>query len=454
MLLSSSQPDLALLDRLHVINRVCLAVAGVIGMVVLAGWYVTGIAAVLPSGWWVMQAGTAVGMLLAVASLLLSEPRRSNRQLTFSAVLAGLILMIACTALFAHLSSWDHGIVSILIDDPKSGLMSLQTALFLALLSVMLLAFRVRKSAMAVGVDVLAVGLVMLVSVILAGYSFDATHLFGQSTTVRTSPHTMICMLLLVFVTVNRRTEYGYFSVLVGIGIGSRIARMTLPFTIVMPFLLIVLTDYSTFAGWLSEAYALALMAAVSAVLVFLLLVVMAWRINDLERDLRDMSLTDDLTKTYNLRGLQLLGEQAMREARRMGAVVTVLFIDLDGLKQANDTYGHEVGSRFLMDVADLLRKNFRGTDIVARVGGDEFAVVTHVQASAAEIAVARMDESAKVMIETLKRPYTISYSLGIASSDHGSRESFSSLIARADALMYEKKRQKKKTSNTARSRT
>lgn len=204
---------------------------------------------------------------------------------------------------------------------------------------------------------------------------------------------------------------------------------------------------YTTRQGWLSAPYAAALSASVISIALFGLVILMAGRINELERDLRDMSLTDELTGVLNRRGFNLLGEQAVLQAQRDQSPLTVLFFDLDGLKQVNDSFGHDAGSQFLVEIATLLRSTFRGSDIVARIGGDEFAVVIHDDGAKAKIAMARMDESAAAMNRSAGRRYPISYSVGEASSDLAVDESFDQLVSRADAMMYEQKQSKRQHS-------
>ncbi|MFI4979987.1 MAG: GGDEF domain-containing protein, partial [Nevskiales bacterium] len=389
----------------------------------------------------------ALGMLLSVAVLLLSQPRRSERRLLQGRLLSLVVALLAGSALYAHLGGHPTGIETLLAADAGSdrpGRMSIQTSVYLALLALTLIFGRVRKHALAPVVDLFNMALVMLALVVLAGYCFGASKLFGQSIYTRTSPQTLVCMVLLAAVAVGRRAEYGYFSVLIGVGIGSRIARTVLPFTLLLPFLLVIGGAYSAIEGWLSAPYAAAWTAAILSTVFFLLVLLMAWRINNLERDLREMSLTDELSGIYNRRGFNLLGEQALREARRHRTPLTVLFFDLDNLKQTNDRHGHHVGSQFVRDVAELLRTNFRGADIVARIGGDEFAVVTQTDPLSAGIAVARVDAAAAAMNHDGNRPYPISYSVGEASSEASGSESFVELVGRADTMMYAHKRAKK----------
>jgi diguanylate cyclase (GGDEF)-like protein len=280
-----------------------------------------------------------------------------------------------------------------------------------------------------------------LTLVVFAGYWFGAAGLFGQTPYTRTSPQTLTCMVLLAFVAIGRRADHGFFSVLIGIGIGSRIARIVLPFCLLLPFALAAVGSGVTALGWLSTTYAAALTATISSVAFSGLVLLMAWRINGLEHDLREMSLTDPLTGVYNRRGFDLLGEQALRDARRSSTPLTVLFFDVDELKSVNDRFGHEVGSQFLQDMARLLRQTFREADIVARIGGDEFAVIMHGEAANA---VARVDAAAILLNREHGRRFPIGYSVGVATAAPDDEGSLDRLAGRADAMMYEQKRAKK----------
>lgn len=93
------------------------------------------------------------------------------------------------------------------------------------------------------------------------------------------------------------------------------------------------------------------------------------------EEEVRQLSLVDELTGLYNRRGFNLLAGRELKSIQRTGRRALVLYIDLDGLKQANDTKGHEAGDRLLQRAATVLRATARETDITARLGGDEFAV-------------------------------------------------------------------------------
>jgi diguanylate cyclase (GGDEF)-like protein len=87
-------------------------------------------------------------------------------------------------------------------------------------------------------------------------------------------------------------------------------------------------------------------------------------------------SVTDDLTGLYNSRFLNLVLRRESKRASRSGRPLSLLFLDLDGFKQVNDTHGHLAGSKALVEAAAIIRGSARETDMPARFGGDEFAVI------------------------------------------------------------------------------
>ena len=101
------------------------------------------------------------------------------------------------------------------------------------------------------------------------------------------------------------------------------------------------------------------------------------------------LSVTDDLTSLYNSRYLSQVLRRETKRALRSGRPLSMLFLDMDGFKSVNDTHGHLFGSRALVEAAAVIRSSARETDVVARFGGDEFAVVLPETASEGALAVA-----------------------------------------------------------------
>jgi two-component system, cell cycle response regulator len=160
---------------------------------------------------------------------------------------------------------------------------------------------------------------------------------------------------------------------------------------------------------------------------------------------LRSLSLIDDLTGLYNRRGFMDLGDQHFRLARRTGRALTLVYLDLDRFKAVNDAHGHHVGDRGLLKITEILKATFRGSDILARVGGDEFAVLA-LEASGedAEMLVRRLREGVDAFNEAAAEPFQLSISVGVARYEDASRIRLDELLARADAAMYEEKRVKR----------
>ena len=445
----SSHPDMALLARMEFAQNIAMGLIFGITSLVILGWQVPGFADYLPPIWSQMKLNTALCMVFASMAQMLSQPGGSRINLRQSRVIAVLVLLIAGSTLYEYVSGLLNGIdtmIPVQAAEHAHGRMAIQIAIYLTLLALTLLMMRSQKRLISRAVDMLIMGLVITTIVILAGYCFGVSQLFGESSFNLTAPQTLVCMALLTFVLVIRRAEQGFFSVLLCVGIGSRMARVMLPFVLIVPFVFSMASAYAMASGVLSAPYAAALTATVSSIVLFSLLVWMAWRINHMERDLRDMSLTDELTRIYNRRGFNLFAEQVMREARRAGADVSVLFYDLDGLKRVNDEYGHDTGSRLLCDFARLLRANFRESDIVARVGGDEFAVVTYGNTAELALAEQRLQERVVEANREMGKPYRIRYSVGEASSPSTAPIPFQDLVTLADSRMYQAKQLKNRT--------
>ncbi|MGH7633576.1 MAG: diguanylate cyclase domain-containing protein, partial [Gemmatimonadaceae bacterium] len=163
---------------------------------------------------------------------------------------------------------------------------------------------------------------------------------------------------------------------------------------------------------------------------------------------LHAMALLDDLTGLYNRRGFQALGKQQMKIADRTRKRLSHLFVDVDGLKSINDRFGHREGDLMLLETAELLRNTFRESDLIARIGGDEFLVLAmDVGSPSQEQWTARLEEQLRSHNARPARRYPLSLSLGFAYYDPEFPCALSDLLDRADTLMYEQKRRKRRLS-------
>lgn len=166
-----------------------------------------------------------------------------------------------------------------------------------------------------------------------------------------------------------------------------------------------------------------------------------------LQQELRSLSLTDELTGLHNRRGFQTLAEQQVKQARRACTDLSLVYVDIDGLKEINDTLGHQIGDRVLVEAACLLRRSFRDTDIVARIGGDEFTVfLVDARGDGPPVPLARLEHNLRQANEAADRDYPLSMSFGLAVRDTNGGCGLTELIAEADRAMYQDKRGKKRS--------
>lgn len=164
-----------------------------------------------------------------------------------------------------------------------------------------------------------------------------------------------------------------------------------------------------------------------------------------MQLSLRSLSLIDELTGIYNRRGFLTLAEQQLKFASRAKNAMVVLFADLDCMKEINDTYGHSAGDLALMKTAEILRETLRESDIMARMGGDEFVVLAlEKDTTSAEMLVARLQERIAIFNASETLSYPLSLSVGAVRFDPEQPCSLCDLLGRADALMYDEKRHKK----------
>lgn len=160
-----------------------------------------------------------------------------------------------------------------------------------------------------------------------------------------------------------------------------------------------------------------------------------------LERELRCLAVTDDLTGLYNRRGFLASATQQLKLARRNAQELLVFFADVDNLKQINDSYGHGEGDLALIHIADALQQTFRDSDLLARLGGDEFGVlVLEASCQDQEVILHRLETSLKKSNAGEPR-YQLSLSVGVARFDPKGPASLGELMAQADRAMYEQKR-------------
>jgi diguanylate cyclase (GGDEF)-like protein len=151
-------------------------------------------------------------------------------------------------------------------------------------------------------------------------------------------------------------------------------------------------------------------------------------------------SETDLLTGLYNARGLSRRLNDELARFKRYGAPLALLLLDVDGLKEINDRFGHSAGDRALVHVADAVRGELRSSDIGARWGGDEFAIVAPNTTTDAAQSLA---ERVRTSIARLQVPWRLSVSIGAMAIDTVNVEQPTTVTAMmqiADAALYDAK--------------
>jgi two-component system cell cycle response regulator len=163
------------------------------------------------------------------------------------------------------------------------------------------------------------------------------------------------------------------------------------------------------------------------------------------EKALHNLTLTDDLTGLYNHRGFFNLAEHHLKSARRTGQSSLLLYADMDGLKEINDTFGHSEGSLAIARTAGVLRQTFPNSDIVSRLGGDEFAILAqNVPRQEVGNITTRLEENLWTESKQNKCCYQLSLSVGAVWIAYDSTLSMEQLVVTADKAMYHDKRRKK----------
>lgn len=165
------------------------------------------------------------------------------------------------------------------------------------------------------------------------------------------------------------------------------------------------------------------------------------------EKEMEELSLGDELTRLYNRRGFNILANQMLKMAQRVKLNVMLIYIDLDDLKGINDFFGHAAGDQALLDTGRILKNSFRSTDIIARVGGDEFvAMAIESPEYPSEMMQNRLVEQVQIHNTWYGLDYGLSFSIGLARYEWQNPCSLEMLVEAADQAMYVGKRHKNRS--------
>jgi diguanylate cyclase (GGDEF)-like protein len=445
--LSPNEPDPALLDLLELFERICLTAVEAVALLSSCGWLIVGLGRLLQSTGDLMNPLDALCALAACASFQLSSPRRGPRSRRIAFFLACFLAVLGASICLAHFVQLYLALRTLWL--PASLPMPARSvgafvALAFTLLGVAMALVQSKRRLAARIADIVLIVLCFLSVVLVSVHLFrfiEGPKTFPGNTI---APETLFCIALLALVAVLRNAQSGVFAVFLGRGIAGRIARFAAPVLIFLPFIREGFRIFFMETGRIPSSFSGAVLASVASFLSMCLLLYIARRISSMESQIHALSLRDELTGLNNLRGFRLVAEQALRMAHRAQVPFSLLFLDLDNLKEINDSFGHSAGSNILSDTGKILISTFRESDVLGRVGGDEFAVAGQFSQAAITVAVHRLREAvAHRNARHVQEPF-LSLSLGHVTSLSDCQETLDQLLDKADLAMYEEKRRKK----------
>jgi diguanylate cyclase (GGDEF)-like protein len=446
-ILPPGQVDPTLLHRLFYIDHLCLAGAGIVALMNLFPGIFSEIQNIFPASWLDMRTSCSIMTLCAVVSLFLSEETQPKRWKYAGRMFGMLTAGIATASLLADVSGFPVAVTALNWNQIslRQGTLGFPAAA-LSLLSIAILLVSSEKRIVTHVADgavllSLAVSLSFVLECIFERIGIE------ESTSLSSwiSIPSLWCITLLAAVVVFRRSERGFLSVMLGYGTGSRVVRMLAPVMVLLPLLREIARADLLKARIFPAHYAGAILTATGTVVGLILLLLLGRSMNRMQENVQSMTLRDELTGLFNLRGFYLLAEQACKYSRRVQEPFGVLFVDMDNLKIINDHLGHSAGSIALVETAKLLIANFRETDVIGRVGGDEFLVAGQFSQCSIKAAIERLREMAARKNLAAAERFSISLSMGYAVSEKLTQDSLRDLVKQADEAMYEEKHAKKK---------
>lgn len=439
----------------------------VIGTLVLCGWLldIERFKRIVPT-LVAMNPTTAVAFMLLALSLWLSQKQDvSPGVLRAAKACAALVALIGLFKLVQVVFGWPGGIDQLIFADKlkvdPTGLpnrMAPNTALNLALLGCALLLINSKVQRVFHLAQMLVITSLIDSLLPIIGYLYGAKLFYGIGNFIPMAAHTAFTFLVLGAGILSSRPEGGLMLPLMDRGVSGLMLRRLLPAIIGLPIFIGWLRLEGQRQGFYNNELGVALMVAAH----ILILTALVWwnsfqllsidaRRKEAEIQLRDLTLTDDLTGLRNRRGFLLLAEHEIKLARNQRTDLTLwlLFADLDGLKQINDSLGHDAGSQAIAHMGTILRQTFRESDVIARLGGDEFAIIAISNNSdSGSIMLSRLQENVRAFNLHENLSYRLSVSVGVVRIDPAQASSVEAMLKEADRAMYDEKRRRKKNSN------
>ncbi|MCB0916164.1 MAG: diguanylate cyclase [Actinobacteria bacterium] len=422
-------PDPKVRRTLGVVAVCCLVGALAIAGTILLAWWLPALADVLPAQWRSMVGATGMVLLLygiALCACLLWP----------DSILALAITCVGLLLTAVGLLGWvftDNGGPAVLLSGPShtGAPSSLQTLAWELLfgIGVAVSQTRARWAGRLTTAFVAVVGLWTLV--LVSAHVFSAQEIIATSLYSQNSPTTALTMSLLLCAWYAVMQFNGRWPLATSATATGHLIRLLLPVMVFGPLVMAGLAvALGAVLGW-QRPLSLAVSLTTTVALLVVAMMVVARRVWRLEQAYQRLACTDPLTGLLNRRGLNEVAAPILSTARRENRLVAVAAVDLVGLKRINDTQGHDAGSQVIVAMADGLRGVLRRSDIVARVGGDEFLVLAVGDMYDLRVAFDRL-----AVDSTTSDGITVpDYSLGLA---EGNPDDFESVWRTADRRMYD----------------
>ncbi len=163
-------------------------------------------------------------------------------------------------------------------------------------------------------------------------------------------------------------------------------------------------------------------------------------KIKDLEKQMRELATYDSLTNLYNRASCLREIENATQRIQNVKSSLSILYIDIDYFKNINDTYGHDVGDAVIRHFARYLKAALRETDIIGRIGGEEFIVglpCTDIEKGLAVAEKLRKDVEEELITTDNVAPIKMTVSIGVSAYRSGEKASSMDILKKADIALY-----------------
>lgn len=430
-------PNATLFRAARWAHRACLGIAGiaiVFGVAPLPGLRESESAAAVARGGFPLM---ITGLLCAV-SLLVSEPERGAR-FVYARRIAKLLTLLSAAVVVFWMRIAASGVTPEGVAFPPAPI-----AFAFVLLTVAIVLLDKRNWIANRIVDVLAGVLSLTALLMISNAVFGRFAFFGRNPGTETPATVVVCFAALVAALTLRQSEHGVFSIFLGIGMGSRLARVFAPILLILPFACEVIRAQLNHAGRIGHLGA-AIFASAAVVVAVSILLFFAWRMSGMENEIHDLILRDDATRLYNQKGFHMLAEHALRLAQRSGIHFSVLFIELENLAEIHAQFGPNAAATSMAEAGEILRASFRESDIKGRIGAAEFAVAGQFDRAGISVAAMRLEAATASRIAKRSGPVPLRLCMGhVTTSELKEGETLKSMLERAGQIRFQQSMQLK----------